>query len=126
MSEEFPECEQFKDVSHQYGNCRHERLTPEKCDNWRQANGLPRLKTDHQPKVAQFKMTFTGESESPKEWDVSQPSRGLGDVIKKFTHSTGIDKVVEAVAEAVTGKKECGCKKRQEAMNNIVPFKAAE
>ncbi len=53
-----------------------------------------------------------------KAWDVSQPSRGLGDVIAKVTHATGIDKVVKAVA----GKKGCGCAKRQAALNAAVPF----
>lgn len=37
----FPECEQFKDVPHRYKNCRHERLTPELCDKWRVQMGLP-------------------------------------------------------------------------------------
>lgn len=53
-----------------------------------------------------------------KAWDVSQPARGLGDVIAKVTHATGIDKVVKAVA----GKKGCGCAKRQAALNAAVPF----
>ncbi len=43
-------------------------------------------------------------------------SRGLGDTIEKITAATGIKKVVEKVSE-VTGK-ECGCKKRQEKLNN--------
>lgn len=45
-----------------------------------------------------------------------QPSKGLGDTIEKITAATGIKKVVEAVSSA-TGK-ECGCKKRREALNN--------
>lgn len=57
------------------------------------------------------------------EWTVSQPSRGLGDVVKKITHATGIDKAVEYVAEKVTGKKGgCGCKNRQNSLNAMVPF----
>jgi hypothetical protein len=43
-------------------------------------------------------------------------SKGLGDTIEKITAATGIKKVVEKVSEA-TGK-ECGCKKRQEKLNN--------
>lgn len=42
---EFPECEQFRKNSSQYGNCRHERLTPEKCDRWRIAHGLAPIDT---------------------------------------------------------------------------------
>lgn len=53
-----------------------------------------------------------------KPWDVSQPSRGLGDVVAKITHATGIDRAVKAV----TGSKGCNCKKRQERLNSIAPF----
>ena len=48
-----------------------------------------------------------------------QKSRGLGDTIEKFTKATGIKKVVEKV----TGKKDCGCKKRKEALNKAFPYK---
>jgi hypothetical protein len=65
-------------------------------------------------------------ADQKKSWDVSQPSRGLGDVVKKITHATGIDKAVDFVAEKVTGKKGgCGCAKRQAALNQMVPFKDA-
>lgn len=38
------------------------------------------------------------------------PSRGIGDTIAKVTNAVGI--------------KSCGgCKKRQQALNNLVPFK---
>tara|TARA_R100001082_G_scaffold87810_2_gene54228 strand:- start:1724 stop:1888 length:165 start_codon:yes stop_codon:yes gene_type:complete len=47
-----------------------------------------------------------------------QKSRGLGDTIEKFTKATGIKKVVEKV----TGK-DCGCKKRREALNKAFPYK---
>lgn len=40
---DFSECEQFRDVPHQYQNCRHERLTPELCDKWRVNMGLDPL-----------------------------------------------------------------------------------
>ena len=46
-------------------------------------------------------------------------SRGLGDTIEKFTRATGIKKVVDKV----TGKKDCGCKKRKEALNKAFPYK---
>jgi hypothetical protein len=52
-----------------------------------------------------------------KPWDVSQPSRGLGDTIAKFMHAIGISKAVKAVA----GEK-CGCEKRQAAANAAVPY----
>ena len=47
-----------------------------------------------------------------------QKSRGLGDTIEKFTNATGIKKVVEKVAG-----KDCGCKKRREALNKAFPYK---
>lgn len=109
-SASFPECEQFGDVAFRYQNCRHERLTPEKCDKWRIAFGLPPVHAQH-------------ANPQPPAWDVSQPSRGLGDVIKKITHATGIDQAVELIAEKVTGKKGgCGCGQRQDALNQMIPF----
>lgn len=45
---------------------------------------------------------------------------GLGDVVDAVTTATGIKAVTEAVAKA-TGR-ECGCKKRREALNKLVPF----
>lgn len=42
-----------------------------------------------------------------------QESKGLGDTIKKFTSAVGI--------------KQCGaCKKRQEKLNKMFPYKTAE
>lgn len=55
-----------------------------------------------------------------REWDVSQPSRGLGDTIAKFTHATGIAAAVDFVSTAVGVP--CGCGGRQTALNTAVPF----
>ena len=49
-------------------------------------------------------------------------SRGLGDSIAKFTKATGISSLAQMGAKAV-GKKDCGCKKRQEALNKAFPYK---
>lgn len=46
---------------------------------------------------------------------------GLGDVVEAVTEVTGIKKAVETVAKA-TGR-DCGCRKRKEALNRLVPFK---
>ena len=46
-------------------------------------------------------------------------SRGLGDTIEKITKATGIKKVVNKI----TGKKDCGCGKRKEKLNEIFPYK---
>lgn len=49
-------------------------------------------------------------------------SKGLGDTIAKVTHATKLDKLAEKVAE-IAGKEDCGCKKRQEQLNNLFPYK---
>ena len=51
-----------------------------------------------------------------------QPSRGLGDTIAKFTHATGIHSLAQIGAKAM-GKKDCGCKKRQQALNKAFHYK---
>lgn len=56
-----------------------------------------------------------------KDFDPNAPSRGLGDTIAKFTHATGIAKVVEVVTEAL-GIEDCGCGKRHEWANNLVSY----
>jgi|TARA_R100000655_G_scaffold11474_1_gene26550 hypothetical protein len=49
-------------------------------------------------------------------------SRGLGDTVYNFTKFTGIHNLAQAGAR-VLGKKDCGCKKRQEALNKAFPYK---
>jgi len=49
-------------------------------------------------------------------------SKGLGDTVHKIFKKTGVAKVVNAVNRAV-GKKGCGCKKRQNTLNEIFPYK---
>ena len=53
--------------------------------------------------------------------DYNGPSRGLGDSIAKFTKFTGINNLAQIGAKAV-GKKDCGCKNRQEALNKAFPY----
>ena len=55
--------------------------------------------------------------DSTKNNETSTPNRGLGDTIAKVTHTLGIDKVVKAVVGD-----DCGCKKRQEKLNELVPY----
>jgi hypothetical protein len=52
----------------------------------------------------------------------TQESKGLGDTIAKLTNTLGIDKVAESVAELM-GKEDCGCKKRQQKLNDLFPYK---
>jgi|TARA_R100001224_G_scaffold80238_1_gene50210 hypothetical protein len=49
-------------------------------------------------------------------------SRGLGDTIHKFTTATGLNNLAQLGAKAM-GKKDCGCKKRQDALNKAFPYK---
>lgn len=50
----------------------------------------------------------------------SKKYRGLGDAIEAATKATGIKSVVNKVSRA-TGV-DCGCNKRKEALNKLVPF----
>jgi hypothetical protein len=56
-----------------------------------------------------------------ENFDPNAPSRGLGDTIAKFTHATGIAKAVEVITEAL-GIEDCGCGRRQEWANDLVPY----
>jgi hypothetical protein len=49
-------------------------------------------------------------------------SNGLGDSIAAVTHLFRLDKVAEAVAKMV-GAEGCGCKERQEYLNQLFPYK---
>ncbi len=44
--------------------------------------------------------------------------QGLGDAIEAVTKATGVKAVVEKVAG-----KSCGCEKRRDKLNKMVPFK---
>ena len=52
----------------------------------------------------------------------TQESQGLGDTIAKVTNTLGLDKLAEEVAQAM-GKSDCGCKKRQQRLNELFPYK---
>tara|TARA_R100000278_G_C5472698_1_gene165075 strand:+ start:2026 stop:2193 length:168 start_codon:yes stop_codon:yes gene_type:complete len=49
-------------------------------------------------------------------------SRGFGDSVEKFTQRTGIKSVVKKVTKAM-GVEDCGCGKRRDALNKVVPYK---
>lgn len=50
--------------------------------------------------------------------------RGLGDVVADFTHFTHLDELAKMYTN-VTGR-DCGCRQRQELLNQLVPFPQAE
>lgn len=47
--------------------------------------------------------------------------KGAGDTLARIFTMTGVKKAVEVISEA-TGI-ECGCDKRQEQLNKILPYK---
>ncbi len=69
-------------------------------------------------------MTSEGEKEkhyllvkvAGKINDAIMKDKGLGDTIARATKATGINALVKAVT------KDCGCKKRQEKLNNMFPY----
>lgn len=50
-------------------------------------------------------------------------SNGLGDTIASVTHFFGLDKVADAVAK-IAGAEGCGCKERQEYLNQLFPYES--
>ena len=52
----------------------------------------------------------------------NKKSRGLGDSIAKVTKATGLNSLAQMGAN-ILGKKDCGCNKRQEALNKAFPYK---
>jgi len=44
-------------------------------------------------------------------------SRGLGDTIENFTKATGIKKLADKIPGG------CGCSKRRDLLNKILPYK---
>lgn len=57
-------------------------------------------------------------------WILFGKSRGLGDTIAKITKATGVEAAVKVVAKAAG--KDCGCKKRQKAMNAAKPYSSSQ
>ena len=51
----------------------------------------------------------------------NEPSKGLGDTVAKVAHAVGADKVADGWAKTI-GKKDCGCKSRQGALNKMFPY----
>jgi len=52
----------------------------------------------------------------------NQKSKGLGDTIAKFTKLTKLDILAEKVAK-LFGHEDCGCERRKDKLNKIVPYK---
>ena len=54
-------------------------------------------------------------------FDPKAKSQGLGDTIAKITHATGLDVVADKVAKAM-GAEDCGCNRRREILNDLIPY----
>ena len=61
------------------------------------------------------------ETENNTQVEETKESKGLGDTIAKITAATGIDKLVEEVAQAM-GKEDCGCNERRRKLNELFPY----
>lgn len=48
-------------------------------------------------------------------------SQGLGDTIAKITAFFKIDILADKIAK-LFGKEDCGCNRRREKLNNLVPY----
>ena len=56
---------------------------------------------------------------------MSEASQGLGDTVAKVASALGFDRAAVAAAKAA-GKSDCGCKKRQQALNRLVPYRSKD
>ena len=56
------------------------------------------------------------------DFNPKEKSKGFGDTIAKVTHATGLDKAADAIAKGM-GKDDCGCNKRRQTLNEILPYK---
>ena len=68
------------------------------------------------------KQTLTEQPAKDQEQNmgVNDRSIGLGDTVEKITKAVGIKKVMESI-QSKTGK-DCGCKKRKDALNKAFPY----
>lgn len=48
-------------------------------------------------------------------------STGLGDTVAKIAEALKLDQAAQKIAE-LAGKKDCGCKKRKEKLNDLFPY----
>lgn len=47
--------------------------------------------------------------------------KGLGDTVAAAAKALAVDKLADQLAK-LAGKEDCGCKKRQEALNELFPY----
>lgn len=93
-------------------------------EEWLKCDGLPVEKCEQYRKLVESKRKPPQHPNVPPRTPVHKKIRGLGDVVDAVTTATGIKRVVEAVSKA-TGV-PCGCQKRRELLNKLVPFADAD
>lgn len=59
------------------------------------------------------------------ESKINSKAKGLGDTIAKITHFFGIDILAIKIAK-LFGKEDCGCDRRRQKLNKIVPYKTKQ
>lgn len=56
---------------------------------------------------------------------INEESKGLGDTVAKIAEILKMDKVANKLAE-MAGKKDCGCNKRKQTLNELFPYKTGD
>jgi hypothetical protein len=54
---------------------------------------------------------------------IQSKSKGFGDTIARFTHFFMLDRFAMWFATKILKKEDCGCERRREKLNNILPYK---
>jgi len=54
--------------------------------------------------------------------ELNQKSKGFGDTIAKVTNFFGLDILADKIAKFF-GKEDCGCTRRKNKLNKLVPYK---
>ncbi|WWT39382.1 hypothetical protein [Microcystis phage Mel-JY01] len=55
--------------------------------------------------------------------NTNKPSEGFGDTVAKVAEKLGLNTIAESVARSL-GKKDCGCNKRKQKLNEMFPYKS--
>ena len=56
-----------------------------------------------------------------EKFDPNKPMEGFGDLIALLTHALGVDTLAQNAAQLL-GQEDCGCNKRREQLNELLPF----
>lgn len=68
-------------------------------------------------KIHHLNNDFVPKQDQPP---VKKQPRGLGDTLAGFFEAVGVKRLVDAITPK---GKSCGCKKRQEKLNKLFPYK---